>query len=427
MVKLKKQKNRSLLIGGATLVTALTLGIVAQAAESGDATRIDRLEEENNALRERLDALEGKSGSTSLGGGKESSLLKFVKETEFSGFVSGSYFYDGSKPADGSSNGYLWSSDHNEFNLNKIKLTLENAVERSGSDWDVGYHVAAILGEDAPIVNSGGAVQGLEDIRQAYVELNVPIGTGLNVRAGQLISLLNFESGDGGPANPNFSQGNQWFFTGNPPGAGLQVSYELSDQWGVDARVQNGLYQGVDDNNSGKTFMGALRFKPNDRTWIKLMGFAGPEGLGSSPGGNTDVLSGVQVLAGIQLEEEHNVQAATELTYMHWDEASVALAGDAGEAWSAGAWLWGDITDTFGLALRGDVVADQDGSFTSGLLGFPANPGQKIYSLTLTGNYLPHPKVKIQPEIRYESTDLAGGFDGADDRLIVGLGLAYLF
>lgn len=415
------------MIGGATLLTALTLGTVTHAAESGDSTRIDRLEEENNALRERLDALEGTGGATFSGGGKESSLLKFVKETEFSGFVSGSYFYDGSKPADGSSNGYLWSSDHNEFNLNKIKLTLENAVERSGSDWDVGYHVAVILGEDAPIVNSGGAVQGLEDIRQAYVELNVPIGTGLNVRAGQLISLLNFESGDGGPANPNFSQGNQWFFTGNPPGAGIQFSYELSDRWGVDARVQNGLYQGVDDNNSGKTFMGALRFKPNERTWIKLLGFAGPEGLGVMPGGNTDMLSGVQVLAGIQLEEEHNVQAATELTYMHWDEASVALAGDAGEAWSAGAWLWGDITDTFGLALRGDVVADQDGSFTSSLLGFPANPGQKIYSVTLTGNYLPHPKVKIQPEIRYESTDLGGGFDGADDRLIVGLGLAYLF
>jgi len=427
MVKLKKQKNGSLLIGGATLLTALTLGTIAHAADSGDSTRIDRLEEENNTLRERLDALEGNSGSASSGGGKESSLLTFVKETEFSGFVSGSYFYDGSKPADGSSNGYLWSSDHNEFNLNKIKLTLENAVERSSSDWGVGYHVAVILGEDSPVVNSGGAVQGLEDIRQAYVELNVPIGTGLNVRAGQLISLLNFESGDGGPANPNFSQGNQWFFTGNPPGAGIQFSYELSDQWGVDARVQNGLYQGVDDNNSGKTFMGALRFKPNDRTWIKLLGFAGPEGFGVMPGGNTDVLSGVQVLAGVQLEEEHNVQAATELTYMHWDEASMALAGDAGEAWSAGVWLWGDITDTFGLALRGDVVADQDGSFTSGLLGFPANPGQKIYSLTLTGNYFPHPKVKIQPEIRYESTDLAGGFDGADDRLIVGLGLAYLF
>ena len=427
MAKLKMQNNRPLLIGGVALLTSLMLGADAQAAASGDSTRIDRLEQENNALRSRLDALEGVKGSASSGDGAESSLLKFVKETEFSGFVSGSYFYDGSKPADGSSNGYLWSSDHNEFNLNKIKLTLENAVERSGSDWDVGYHVAAILGEDSPIVNSGGAVQGLEDIRQAYVELNVPIGTGLNVKAGQLISLLNFESGDGGPANPNFSQGNQWFFTGNPPGAGVQLSYELSEQWGVDARVQNGLYQGVDDNNSGKTFIGALRFKPNDRTWIKLLGFAGPEGLGVMPGGNTDMLSGVQVLAGIKLEEEHNIQAATELTYMHWDEASVALAGDSGEAWSAGAWLWGDITDTFGLAFRGDVVSDQDGSFTSGLLGFPANPGQKIYSATLTGNYFPHPKVKIQPEIRYETTDFATGFDGADDRFIVGLGVAYLF
>ena len=420
----------SLLVGALVLAA---IGCVPHVdAASVDQSRLERLEKENETLRSRLDALEQKTGtmgaaSVTAPQKSESGLLKFVKETEFSGFVTGSYFYDSSKPADGGINGYLWSNDHNEVNLNKIKLTIENPVERSGSDWDVGYHVAAILGEDSPIVNSGGEMQGLEDIRQAFVEVNVPVGTGLNVRVGQLISLLNFESGDGGAVNPNFSQGNQWFFTGNPPGAGIQLSYELSDQWGVDARVQNGMYQGVEDNNNGKTLMGGLRFKPNDKTWIKFLGFGGPEGLGAMPGGNTDMLSGVQILAGRQLEEDHNIQAATELTYMHWDEASVAVPGDSGEAWSAGLWLWGNVTDSFGLAFRGDVVSDEDGAFTSGLLGFPANPGQKIYSATLTANYMPHPKVKISPEIRFEKTDFDGGFDGADDRVIFGVGASYLF
>ncbi len=417
---------------GMMTVQACVLG--AQSADNDEASRLERLENENNALRSRLDALEAKSSSEAAnnlageGGEEESSMLKFFKETEFSGFVTGSYFYDTSKPADGVSNGYLWNTDHNEATLNKVKLTIENGVERSGTEWDVGFHVAAIFGEDSKFTNSGAEQQGIEEIRQAYGELNVPVGTGLNVRVGQLISLLNFESGDGGAVNPNFSQGNQWFFTGNPPGAGVQMSYEFNDQLGLDLRLQNGMYQGVEDNNSGKTFMGAFRYTPNERAWFKFLGFAGPEGLGVNPGGNTDILSGVQVLAGMQLEKEHNIQVATELTYMHWDEASAAVAGDDGEAWSAGVWLWGDITDTFGLALRGDVVNDEDGSFTSGLLGFPGpHSGQEIYSVTLTGNYFPHPRVKVQPEIRFESTDLDGGFDGADSRFIIGVGTSFLF
>jgi hypothetical protein len=72
--------------------------------------------------------------------------------------------------------------NHNSFNLYKVKLTLASApVERSGDKWDAGFRASLIFGEDAPIVNTGGERQGLEDLREAFVELNVPIGTGLNV------------------------------------------------------------------------------------------------------------------------------------------------------------------------------------------------------------------------------------------------------
>jgi hypothetical protein len=105
----------------------------------------------------------------------------------------------------------------------------------------------------------------------------------------------------------------------------------------------------------------------------------------------------------------------------------VALAGDRADALSAGVWLWGDFSEKFGFALRGDVVADRDGGFTSGLLGFPANPGQDLYSATFTLNYRPISRLKIQPEIRYDSTSFAGGFDGEDDRWTFGVGASYLF
>ena len=126
-------------------------------------------------------------------------------------------------------------------------------------------------------MNTKSSVTGFDYLREAYIEMNIPIGTGLDVRVGELISLLNYESGDGGAANANFSQGYQWFFTGNPPAAGVQMSYKFTDMISFTGRIQNGMYQGPIDNNGSKTFLGEISIKPNDKLWVNLIGFGGRE------------------------------------------------------------------------------------------------------------------------------------------------------
>ena len=109
-----------------------------------------------------------------------------------------------------------------------MKVTLASPqVQNNGDKFDVGYRVSLIAGQDAPFVDTSSGITGFNYIREAYIEFNIPIGTGLDVRAGEMISLLNYESGDGGAVNANFSQGYQWYFTGNPPGAGLQLGTSL--------------------------------------------------------------------------------------------------------------------------------------------------------------------------------------------------------
>src|SRR4029079_17905232 len=122
--------------------------------------------------------------------------------------------------------------------------------------------VSLIAGEDAPIVNTKSSTIGFDYLREAFVEMNVPIGNGLDVRVGELISLLNYESGDGGAVNANFSQGYQWFFTGNPPAAGVQLGYTFTDWLDIKVRAQNGLYAGAIDNNGTPAFMGSIGLKP---------------------------------------------------------------------------------------------------------------------------------------------------------------------
>jgi len=418
-----RTRSKILPLGVSAAVLAGGAGAFAQ-TESGNTVRMERLEKENLDLRKRLDALETLA---QMEGWAPSALptntVKALSSIQLSGFVTTSYFYDTSTPPDRKSNGYLWNTSENSFSINKVKLTLASPpVERSGDKFDAAFRTSFIFGEDAPIVNTGGNAQGLEALREAYVELNVPIGTGLNVKAGQLISLLNYESGDGGAANANFSQGYQWFYTGNGPAAGLQVGYEFGDMVSVKARVQNGMYAGPVDNNSDKCFMGSIGLKPMKDLWLSLIGFYSHEN-------STFSVEGGSVLAGYQVAPPLGL--GFEFDYFNFDLDPSPSA----KLWSVGGWVTYDLTPALGVALRAEYLDDKDGFGINGL-SLPGRPGSAIVSpdpngtlssVTLTLNYKPFPNVKIQPEVRYDHTSYAGGFDGKENRVILGAGISYLF
>jgi hypothetical protein len=429
-MRIKPGKRKTPLVSpialGACVSTALlATGSTAMAqAESGNTVRMERLEKENAELKTRLDALESMAKKEGLTpSGTTPKYLKALSEMQISGFVTASYFYDTSTPRDDKSNGYLWNTSENSFSLNKVKLTLASpAVERSGDKWDAGYRASLIWGEDAPIVNTGGESQGLEEVREAFVELNAPLGTGLNMKVGQLISLLNYESGDGGAANPNFSQGYQWFYTGNGPSAGAQLGYTFTDWLDVKVRVQNGIYAGAIDNNDGKAYMASVGLKPMKDLWVSLIGFQSHENSGFS-------MAGGSLLAGYQVNEKFGV--GTEFDYFVFDPDPA----DEAIFWSIGGWFTYDFTAKVGLALRAEYLDDKDGFGIKGIaLGGRAGSAimspdatGDLASVALTLNYKPVPSIKIQPELRFDHTSYKDGFDGVQDRFLIGAGVSYLF
>ena len=400
-------------LGGALLTTA------PLAHAQADSMKMEKLEKDNAELRKRLDALESmaqKDGT--LPSGK--AVPKFVSamsDMTLSGFVTASYFYDTSKPPGHTSPGYLWNRKSDSFSLNKVKLTIANApAERSGDKFSAAYRVSLIYGEDAPIVNSGSSTTGFESLREAYVELNVPVGTGLNVKAGELISLLNYESGDGGAVNDNFSQGYQWFYTGNGPAAGLQLGYTFTDWFDLKVRVQNGLYAGPIDNNGSKTFVASLNFKPSPQLWFNLIGWTGREDAAF-----TQFVDGGSLIGGYKVTDQFSI--GTELDYFSFKNST-----GSHPVWSTGGWFSYAFTPKFGAAIRAEFLSDEDGVDASGdPLGFPSNSGQDLTSIAFTLNYKPLPNVKIQPEVRYDHTTLANGFGTQRDRVILGVGVSYLF
>jgi hypothetical protein len=390
-------------------------------AETGNTVRMERIEKENADLKARLDAFEQMAMKEGLKpSANPPKFIKALSEMQISGFVTASYFYDTSTPPDQKSNGYLWNTSANSFSINKVKLTVAGApIARD--KWDATYRASLIWGEDAAVVNTGGEVQGLEELREAYVQLNVPIGTGLDIKAGQLISLLNYESGDGGAANANFSQGYQWFYTGNGPSAGVQAAYAFNDMVDVKFRVQNGIYAGAIDGNTGKAYMGSIGLKPVKDLWISLVGFQSHETPGFS-------VSGASLLAGYQMGK---LGLGTEIDYFIFDPSP---ASDA-IFWSVGGWLTYDFTPKVGLAIRAEYLDDKDGFGVKGIaLGGRAGSAilsgdmnGDIASLAVTLNLKPVPNVKIQPEIRYDHTSYKNGYDGVEDRFLIGAGISYLF
>jgi hypothetical protein len=401
-------------VGTALLVNGSS--VFAQ-AETGNTARMEKLEKENADLKKRLDSLEAMAQKEGLTpSAPPPNLVKALSEIQLSGFVQASYFANFDRPKDGLNNAYLWNTTDNSFSLNKFKLTAASKPV-AADKWDAGFKASLMFGEDAPQLNTPGNNTSFNDVREAYVELNVPIGTGLNIKAGELISLLNYESGDGGAANVNFSQGNQWWFTGNGPSAGVQATYNFTDKFNATLRADNGLFQGPVDNNEGKAVSASFNFKPTSNFWFNIYPFYDnqPKSLDTK---------GVGAIGGYQFTEK--LGTGFEIDYFNFGSS-----GGSSDVWSLGGWIWYDFTPKVGLAFRADYIDSPDG-----VLGPAVRPGAGITttdsdgnlgSLTLTLNWKPVSNIKIQPEIRWDFTSYKNGLDGHQSRFIAGAGVSYLF
>ena len=410
-----KTMSRRLCAGGIFLSGATM--VLAQDADS--------MAKENQDLKARVTALEQLAQKEGLlpSGSPSPRIVTAMTDLTVSGFVQASYFYNTRRPSSGYSDSYLWNTKDNSFSINKFKVTLASKPVATDK-WDAGFKASLMFGDDAPALNipgsngtgAGSANTTFNDLREAYIELNVPVGTGLNIKAGQLISLLNYESGDGGSANVNFSEGNQWWYTGNGPSAGIQATYNFTDKVGFTARVDNGLFQGPVDNNQGKAVSGSLNLKPLKDLWINFIGW-----YDDQP--NNVKVAGGSSIGGYQVTEK--LGTGYEVDYFNNKTPSTSS-----DLWSVGGWIWYDFTAKVGLALRADFIGNPDGvlgTVRPGTGTFTPDTSGNLGSVTLTLNFKPTPALKIQPEIRYDYTTYDSYLNGKKDRIIVGCGATYMF
>src|SRR6184192_1251448 len=340
---------------------------------------------------------------------------------KLTGFAQGSYSYSGRSVGDTAIVGRLYDRLQNRFTLNALAVVLDKPYDPA--KFSAGFHTELLVGQDATVIQSGGFNLGSQaDLPHLYVTLNVPTasGNGLQFKVGRIPTLLGLEVIET-VANPSLSEGNQFIYVENFTALGVSVETKFNNHLDAQFRVINGWDQ-VSDNNSRKSLMGRLGIYPDAATSLGIVGFWGPE----EPNNNTANRYGVEGLLWRKLGK-----AAVWVQGDYGKEQANALLPDPSKDaqwWALGGWVTYDFSSSVGLALRGDYVNDENGARSSfnGLVGFPANTGQKFGSGTATLNIRAWPDAVVRPELRYDRSTLAA-FAGKKDQVTFALAVAYLY
>jgi len=140
--------------------------------------------------------------------------------------------------------GRVFDNQFNAFNLNAVKLTIEKAKDTS--KFPAGFRVDTIVGEDANVLRNGapGADSTLF-VEQAYVNLGIPVGNGIDVKVGKMVSLIGYEAIES-PANWQFSRSDAFRLS-----PFTQTGVTLGYKWNDTVTTTVGIVNGWDDGALG--------------------------------------------------------------------------------------------------------------------------------------------------------------------------------
>jgi hypothetical protein len=147
-------------------------------------------------------------------------LQTALTATTISGYVDTSAVWN---PGTGNANPapYAFNAGKQDgFNLNAVDVKITKVEDES--PWAAGYVAELSFGPDAEAID-GGAYP----IRQAYVEMKMPIGNGLDWQFGRWDNLLGYESSDS-YKNPNYTRSYAYTFEPTEH-TGLLANYKFCD------------------------------------------------------------------------------------------------------------------------------------------------------------------------------------------------------
>jgi len=305
----------------------------------------------------------------------------------------------------------------NQLMLDQVDLAFQRTIDPTKGNFDVGFMIEAFYGRDAAYTHSNGILDnGVKhdktspdddlDLEQAYIDVAIPVGSGLELTAGKFDTLLGYET-----INPTNSSGDPLYtqlythsyeFTYGEPytQTGIMAAYNLTNALKLTAGITRGWNQSTDDNNGAIDFLGQAAWTINS-AWSATVNLSeGPQ----STDDNHDYWTVVEGIVTWQISDQ--LKAAADLLYADANAISQWYAID----------LYGHYTLNKFVAInaRGEFYHDGRGLTTTGISG----PDTNYTEATLGVAISPTPDVNllqtltIRPEVRVDMAD-RGVFDGS--------------
>ncbi len=333
----------------------------------------------------------------------------------FSGYLEGSYTQNFNNPSNGINQLRIFDVNANEFRPNVAKFVLDREADANGTGWDrAGFHVKFNAGKDSKFIG-GTNLSPYADFQEFYVQYVLPVGTGLDIKAGRINTLIGFD-GLESPENPNYSR--SWLFGLGQPFTtfGIRASYEFSKQVSFSIGGINSVTSSTGDSTNKLMVESALVWTVTERLKATFYGLFGPR-PGQRPGSD-----GNRVLGGgfVSYQLTEKASMVLEAYYANQERASDLSRGGNARWDGVAGYLIYDVNKEWGVRFRSEIFEDAGGfvscngteSFPKANVCFGATPhrtsrdaAQTLWETTGTLQYRPIASLLTRLEYRYDKSD----------------------
>jgi hypothetical protein len=249
-------------------------------------------------------------------------------------------------------------SKNDGFSLNAVDIALDKPMDES--PWAAGYHVELMFGPDATPASGGSTTA---NIRQAYIALRTPVGTGIDWKVGVFDTIIGYES-TSSPLDPNYTR--SYGYSIEPTThTGVLATYKVCNELSMSAGVANSAnnvgilspppINGTSTYESQKTYMGSIVLTAPDS-------FGAMKGATLTMGAINTVDSAVYAAgtrssyyAGLTLPTPSSkVKFGAAFDYLNFNNNGGANHDDS--IWVAGLYTTIQPTDKLSFNFRGEFV-----------------------------------------------------------------------